>query len=319
MRNTLRTAILVLGVALTSFAQSTGSYPAYAVKESLQGTVRLKGSDSIDPLVRLWTQEFQKLQPQVRFTIESHGSATAPPALLNEESDIGHMSRPMNEAELEAFRSRFGHGPAGIPVAYDALAIYVNRRNPVKSLHIEQLDAIYGTTRLTGAEKDIDTWNTFGLRKRLVRRYKIRPYSRDEQSGSRAFFMDKVLHKGGAFKKVVRVKDQLGIMESIGREIQAIGYGPESYQNPMVRMVPLIGLGSDKTYLPTIENIQTGRYALSRTLYFYLNREPGKLLPPAVQAFLEFVLSGKGQDLAKGYGSAPLPPDTAVTTLAEVH
>jgi phosphate transport system substrate-binding protein len=84
-------------------------------------------------------------------------------------------------------------------------------------------------------------------------------------------------------------------------------------------MVPLVGLNGDKPYLPTLENIQTGRYPLSRNLYFYVNREPGKPLPPAVQAFLEFVLSGKGQEISKGYGAAPLSPALTVTEQAKLQ
>ena len=318
MQKHLHTAILVIGSALAALAQGTSSFPAYVAKENLQGTLRLKGSDSIDPLVRLWIQEFQKVQPDVQFTVESHGSATAPAALLKQESEIGHMSRAMNETELGAFQTRFGHAPIGVTVAYDALAIYVNRKNPIKRLSVQQLDAIYGSTRLTGAEKSLDGWWQFPLQKHLVQRYWVRPYGRDENSGSRAFFMEKILQKGGKLKDGVRIKDQMGIMEVIGRDINAIGYGPESYRNPMVRMVPLVGLKSEQAYLPTMENIQSGKYALARTLYLYTNRETDKPLPPAVQAFFEFVLSGKGQDLAKGYGSAPLTPEIAKTELAKV-
>jgi phosphate transport system substrate-binding protein len=120
-------------------------------------------------------------------------------------------------------------------------------------------------------------------------------------------------------KESIRIKDQMGIMDVVSRDINAIGYGPESYRNPLVRMVPLVGLKSEQAYLPTLENIQTGRYALARALYFYVNPTPGQPLAPAVSAFLEFVLSTKGQELAKGYGSAPLTPEIAATELARLR
>ena len=319
MRNRLFTVILTLGSALAAVAQGASPFPTYVVKSGLQGTVRLKGSDSIDPLVRLWIQEFQKVQTEVQFSITSHGSATAPPALLKDEADLGHMSRTMDDKELEAFRTQFGYAPTGVTVAFDALAIYVNRKNPIKTLSIPELDAIYGSTRLAGAERSIEGWWQFRLPKSVVQRYWVRPYSRDENSGSRAFFNEKVLQKGGKLKETARIKDQMGVMDVISHDINAIGYGPESYKNPLVRMVPLIGLKAETAYLPTLENIQSGRYALSRTLYLYLNQAPGKPLQPAVKAFLEFVLSGVGQDLAKGYGSAPLTPELATTELAKIQ
>lgn len=116
MKSTLRALVLVIGSALTAFAQGAGSIPAYEAKEHLQGMVRIKGSDSIDPLMRLWVQEFEMVQPEVHFTLDDHGSATAPPALMEGESEIGPMSRAMNEAEQTAFKAKFGYEPTALTV-----------------------------------------------------------------------------------------------------------------------------------------------------------------------------------------------------------
>lgn len=307
----LRSALLAFGASLAILAQpAAGDGPQ---------TIRMKGSDSIDPMVRLWIQEFQRDRPDIRFTVESKGSGTAPTALLQGEADIGHMSRSMNEKEVSAFTARFGHPPTDLVVAFDALAIYVNWRNPIPQLTIRQLDAIYGSTRLTGAERPIEGWWDLDVRPAKVWRYWVRPYSRDENSGSRAFFMDHVLQKGGVFKEKVRIKDQMGILEAVGRDLNAIGYGPESYRNPSVRMVPLAGLSSKQPCLPTLENIQSGRYPLSRSLHFYVDRRPGEELPPATRAFLEFVLSQRGQSIARGYGAAPLSPSMAEAEQAKLQ
>ena len=316
MRNWMLAAAMIVAAGGADPAQGADLVRAYQAREGLQGTVRLKGSDSMDPLLRLWIQEFRKLQPAVQFSVESHGSATAPPALVKQEADIGPMSRAMNEAEAEAFRSRFGCEPTGLAVAHDALAIYVNRRNPLKSISLAQLDAIYGTTRLAGAEKPIDGWWQVPLPPSAVQRYWVRPYSRDENSGSRAFFKEKVLLKAGAFKETVRIKDQMGILDVVSRDLNAIGYGPESYTNPLVRMVPLRGPDGGPACLPTRKNIQSGRYALSRTLYLYVNRAA---LEPAAQAFLEFALSRQGQTLVEAYGSAPLADEAAEAGLAQIR
>lgn len=319
MRNWVLTTVLVLSAAWSGPVRGEALLHPYQAKNGLQGTVRIKGSDSMDPLLRLWIQEFQQQQPAVQFTVASHGSATAPPALLQQDSDIGPMSRAMNDAELGAFRERFGAEPIGLPVAYDALAIYVNQRNPLKDISIAQLDAIYSTTRLAGSERSLDGWWQMPLPKSKVQHYWIRPYSRDENSGSRSFFQEKVLQKKGQFKEGVRVKDQMGILDAVSHNLNAIGYGPESYSNPQVRMVPLVGLNEARPCLPTLENIRSGRYALARTLYLYVNRLPGTSLEPAVQAFLEFALSRQGQALVKDYGSAPLATETAEAAYARIQ
>ncbi len=267
--------------------------------------IRMKGSDSIDPLIRLWASEFQKLRPEVQFDIESKGSGTAPQALLEDQADLGHMSREMNATEQGIFLARVGAPALGVTVAYDALAIFVHRDNPVKRLSIEQLDAIYSSTRKAGWEEPLTTWGDLRLRRPLGS-LEIHPLCRDERSGSQAFFLEKVLQKEGSLRGSVQVKDQVGILETIGHDPQAIGYGPESYANPLVRMVPLVGLLSGKAFLPTQETIQDGRYALSRRLFIYAKRQPGKALPEHVSAFLGFILSSAGQELARRHGSVPL-------------
>ena len=73
------------------------------------------------------------------------------------------MSRKMKDKEIEAFESRFGYKPVGVRVAIDALAIYVHKDNPIKSLTIPQIDAIFSSTRRCGYPEDIRTWGDLGL------------------------------------------------------------------------------------------------------------------------------------------------------------
>ncbi len=279
-----------------------------------EGAFAMKGSDSIDPLVRLWVSEFQKRNPKVEIRVESPGSNTAPPALTSGEIQLGHMSREMNAEELAAFQARKGYPPTRLIVALDALGIYVHRTNPLKRILVDQVDAIYSKTRLSGWDKAIERWEDLGLGGAWGRR-DIHFFGRDANSGTRVFFEEKVLGKGGAVKRGYQERDQWGVVESVAKDAAGIGYGPLNYGNPEVRMVPVVAMGSGKGYLPTNENMISGRYPLTRRLNLYLDKAPGQLLAPALAGFLRFVLGPEGQKLVQEYGSVPVTRDLADSQL----
>ena len=274
---------------------------------ALEGTFAMKGSDSMDPLIRLWVDDFQKANPKVEIRLESRGSGTAPPALTLGEVQLGHMSREMTPEEQGAFQARRGHAITRLIVAMDALGIYVHRTNPLRRIALGQLDAIYSKTRLSGWDKVLTTWGDLGGGGRWRKR-EIHLYGRDEKSGTRSFFDDRILGKGGVLKAGYQTRDQWGIEEAVAKDPSGIGYGPANYANPEVRLLPVLAW-SGMYYLPSAENVVNGRYPLSRKLNLYVDKEPGKALPQALLAFLQFVLGPKGQQLVKTYGSVPIAPE----------
>lgn len=281
-------------------------------------TLRLRGSDSMDPLLRLWIEEFQRKRPEVQVDIESQGSGTAPAALLGGTADLGHMSRPMNSQEQEGFVARHGSPAVGVTVAYDALAVFVHQANPLRRLSTEQLDAIFSRTRLSGWEEPITRWGDLYLRAPL-KRMDIRPWSRDERSGTRAFFQEQVMKKEGQLRDSVQIADQLGILDAIAKDPAAIGYGPLTYATPQVRMVPLAGPRSGRACLPSPATIQSGDYPLARSLRIYVKKVPGQPLAEVPRAFLTFILSEEGQQLAERYGSVPLSPEARASERARIQ
>ena len=108
-------------------------------------------------------QGIEALYPGVKIEIEGKGSATAPPALLEGEAQFGPMSRPMTKGEVDAFEKKYGYKPAHFRVAADALAIYVNKDNPILCLTMQQVDQIFSATRQGSGSRSIDTWGEVGL------------------------------------------------------------------------------------------------------------------------------------------------------------
>ena len=106
-------------------------------------------------LMAYWGEGFRKFYPNVQFEVDSKGSATAPPALIAGTAQLGPMSRPMKQAEIDKFKEKFGYEPIALPTSIDMLAVYVHKDNPIKSLTLQQVDAIFSKTRKAGYEKDI--------------------------------------------------------------------------------------------------------------------------------------------------------------------
>ena len=177
----------------------------YVPAKGITGRLKSVGSDTMNNLLALWSEDFRKVYPGVRIEIEGKGSGTAPPALIQGTADFGPMSRDMNPDEIAQFTSAFGYPPAQLPVAIDMLAIFVHKDNPLESLTLEQLDALYSVGRKKGYRRELRTWGDLGL----VGAWANKPislYGRSPGSGTYDYFREQVLEKGD-FKPTVK---QLG-------------------------------------------------------------------------------------------------------------
>lgn len=284
--------------------------PAYAAEHAVSGELKSVGSDSMEPLMVLWGEDFKKFHPRLTTNFICKGSATAPRALLDGSAVMGQMSREMTDQELAAFQAKYGYAPTRIPVAVDALVVYVNANNPVKQLRMEEIDAIFSTTRKAGAKRDILRWGDLGLGGDWKQR-DIQLYGRDENSGTRAFFREHVMKKGDFKPSLKAFMDQFAVVEAPAVDGGGISYGPLQYANRMVKGVPVASFGSDRFVEPTLETIQNATYPLTRFLYLYVNKAPGRALDPAVREFIRFVLSREGQAAVASFGAVSIPGDLA--------
>jgi phosphate transport system substrate-binding protein len=127
-------------VAITAAVALDANLPAYQAVSGISGEIKTVGSDTLNNEMALWAKGFEGLYPGVEIEIEGKGSATAPPALLEGASQFGPMSRPMTADEVGAFERKYGYKVARFRVAVDALAVYVNKDNPIPCLTLQQLD-----------------------------------------------------------------------------------------------------------------------------------------------------------------------------------
>lgn len=282
------------------------AYPTFRPQWNLSGTLSAVGSDSMSNLMALWSEAYRDAHPGVRVQVQSAGSATAPPALIQGVADLGPMSRLMTADELERFTSRYGYAPQAVPVALDALAIYVHRDNPLQALDLRQLDAIFGRNYRCGGPGGISQWQALVEGGRLPTGALIL-YGRNSASGTHAYFRSAALCGGDFLARVNEQPGSASVVQAVGASILAMGYSSAGYQTPGVRALRLRREDESTAVAPLPKHILSGAYPLSRTLYIYLNMPPNRDLSPVVADFLRMVLSDVGQGVVRKDGYVPLP------------
>lgn len=278
---------------------------AYAKVSGVSGNLNSIGSDTLNNLMTLWAEGFRKQYPNVKIQIEGKGSSTAPPALIEGTAQIGPMSRLMKGTEIDKFESKFGYKPTSLPVAIDALAIYVNKDNPIKGMTMAQVDALFSKSRRWGYKENIQKWSQLGL-DREFGNSSISIYGRNSASGTYGFFKEHAL-KNGDYKD--EVKEQPGsasVVQGVTEDSAGIGYSGIGYTTSGVRAVPLSEKEGMSFHEATQHNAENGSYPLWRHLYLYVNKAPNKPLDPLVKEFLKFVYSREGQQVVVKDGFFPL-------------
>jgi phosphate transport system substrate-binding protein len=310
----LAVAAAFAGVTSLGLAQAAKLDPAlkeYEPVSGISGKLTSIGSDTLNNLMTYWAEDFQKIYPNVKIEVEGKGSSTAPPALIAGTAQLGPMSRRMKAEEIDAFEKKYGYKPRLVAVAIDALAVYVSKDNPIKSLTLHQVDGIFSATRKRGGQ-NIATWGQLGLTGEWANK-PISLYGRNSASGTYGFFKEVAL-KNGDFKG--SVKEQPGsasVVQGVEKELGGIGYSGIGYRTSGVRAVPI----SDRAgpIEGTQENAETFKYPISRYLYVYINANPSTGPEPIVKEFIRFVLSRNGQDDTIKDGYYPLPAKKAAEFL----
>lgn len=282
--------------------------PEYQKTTGVAGNLSSVGSDSLANLMTLWAEAYKKAYPNVNIQIQAAGSSTAPPALTEGTSNLGPMSRPMKDSELQAFEAKHGYKPTAVPVAIDALAVFVHKDNPIQSLDLAQVDAIFSSTRLCGGEKELKTWGDLGLTGEWATK-PIQLFGRNSVSGTYGYFKEAALCKGDFKPNVNEQPGSASVVQSVSSTVNAIGYSGIGYKTASVRAVPLSKKGGE-AFEASEENALAGKFPLSRYFYVYVNKAPNKPLAPLEAEFVKLVLSKQGQEVVVKDGYIPLSKKT---------
>lgn len=290
----------------------------YTPQAQLKGYLRSIGSDSMNTTMELWEASFGTYQPKLRFRHEGKGPSTAMPAMLEQRSDFGPMSRALKPNEIESFQTRFGYAPTQLPVAIDTLAVYIHPDNPIlqSGITLEQLRRIFAQADSLNNTTPITRWGQLGLTADWTNA-PIRIHGRNPASGTHSFFQKKALNKIPFTDKLEEYAGSEGVVEAVSNDPYAIGYSGIAYITPEVRALPL---KKGTTLVDANQaNAASGAYPLPRQLYLTTNIDPAKGPSPLQREFLRFTFSQQGQKIVVESGYFRLATNDALKTFKQLR
>jgi phosphate transport system substrate-binding protein len=253
-----------------------------------------KGSDTLVNVAQAWAEEYKKVKPSVAIAVTGGGSGTGISALINGTVDIANASRAMKDKEIEAAKAK-GFTPKQHVVGYDSLAVFLNKNNPKKEITLEELKAIYAE----GGKAD--KWSQLGIKIPGCPSDEIVRVSRQNNSGTYAYFKETVVGEAGEYKLGSRdMNGSKDVVDLVEKTPCAIGYSGLAYATDRVSM-PCIKKG-DQCIAPSEDAALDGSYPIARPLFMYTPGEPKGV----VKEYLDWILSDQGQCIIKEKGYSPV-------------
>ena len=275
-----------------------------ALNKDNSGKVSIAGSDTLAKMVDGWAKAFALNYANVQFQLQASGSSSAPIALSEGTAILGTMSRQMSQSEKARFITQYGYEPLEIPIAIDALAVFVHQDNPLQGITLAQIDSIFSMTRYCGGGSDIDHWHQLTRDDRYYKR-KIKLYGRNVVSGTYGFVKDRVLCAGDFKANLNQMLGSSAVIQAIDNDPFGIGYSAISFKSSRTRAL-MVKNSAGNFVEASVLNAVSGRYPLARFMYLYVNNPPSEPLDAVHKAFVSYILSEQGQTIVRTHGYVPL-------------
>ncbi len=277
---------------------------------SLNGAIAIDGSSTVFPITEAVAEEFQKMNPDVKVTVNFSGTGGGFEKFLVKETDINDASRPIKDKEI-AKAKESGIEYVELKVAYDGLSVVINKDNDfVDYLTTEELKKIWEPNSSVKTWKDVrDTWPA----------EPIKLYGPGSDSGTFEYFTEEITGEAGAIRvDYTASEDDNVLVNGIAGDKGALGFFGYAYyaeNKDKVKVVP-VDAGSGPVE-PNAETVEKGTYSpLSRPLFMYVSK--ASLERPEVKEFLKYYLS-EGKELIPEVGYVKLPQAEYDNGLAELE
>ncbi|WP_436715555.1 PstS family phosphate ABC transporter substrate-binding protein [Roseiconus lacunae] len=307
MKLTLPVAIAVLcavGCGKSSTPSDDDATPTSdetVTVSNMAGSIKINGSSTVLPISNAVAEQFSKQYPEVSVSVDGAGTGNGFKDFEVKKTDISDASRPIKPGEKEKCEAN-GVEFVEVPVAYDGLTIVINPQNDwVDTLTVEQLQKIFVGEDAAKTWKDVDpSWPDEN----------IDIYAPGTGSGTYDYFHEVVVGKSDAElrKDMSLSEDDNILVKGVADNKNAIGFfGVAYYEESKDRLkaAKIVNPKDGEAYLPTGENIASGKYApFSRPLFIYVST--ASLKRAEVQTFVEYYLSNVSE-LCERVGYVRLP------------
>jgi phosphate transport system substrate-binding protein len=258
--------------------------------------IQNKGSDTLVNVAQAWAEAYPEVNPEVAVAVSGGGSGTGIAAMINGTVDIANASRKMKAKEIKSAEAN-GQHPVEHVVGFDALAVFINKNNPITTLSIEQLRNIYGR------DPKFTKWSDLGVKVPGCDSDEIVVASRQNNSGTYAYFKETVLGKKGKYRTgTLDMHGSKEVVDLVENTACAIGYSGLAYATEHVKKVCIATETGGPCIEPTVATASDHSYPISRPLFMYTNGEP----KGAIKKYLDWILSDAGQCILLKKGYAPV-------------
>jgi phosphate transport system substrate-binding protein len=257
--------------------------------------IQNKGSDTLVNVAQAWAEAYQTVNPAVVVAVSGGGSGTGIAALINGTVDLANASRTIKDKEIELAKKN-GQDPVMHVVGFDALAVYLHADNPLSEISIDQLAEIYGDGGTYAS------WTDLGVEVPGCKDQEIVVVSRQNNSGTYAYFRQTVLGKGDFRLGTRDMHGSKDVVDLVENTPCAIGYSGLAYATEHVKLGCVVTGSGGSCTNPSIATALDGSYPIARPLFMYTNGEP----TGHVGEYLNWIMSDEGQCiiLEKGYAPA---------------
>ncbi|MGB5441341.1 MAG: PstS family phosphate ABC transporter substrate-binding protein [Gammaproteobacteria bacterium] len=281
---------LVLSTALLASALLTG-----CSDEAQRTLIQNKGSDTLVNVAQAWAEAYPKVKPGVAVAVSGGGSGTGIAAMINGTVDIANASRSMKDKEMK-LAEKNGQTPVEHVVGYDALAVFIHKDNPVKSMSLAQLKDIYGR------DPKVRKWSDMGITVPGCQD-EIVVVSRQNNSGTYVYFKETVLGKDGKYRQgTLDMHGSKDVVDLVEKTPCAIGYSGLAYATDHLGTVCVAKDAAQACVSPTVATASDRSYPIARPLFMYTNGQP----QGEIKAYMDWINSDTGQCILKNKGYAPI-------------
>ena len=292
-RSTMTPRIAIVLFCLLSAVLICGCGDSHDAKSS----IRNEGSDTMVNIAQAWAEEYNQKHKDVQVQVLGGGSGVGIASLIDGNCDMANTSRKIKPDEAKKVEHKHGAAPQEIVVGYDALAIYVNKDNPLDTISLDELAELFGE------DGTLTKWSELGLSAESQGTDQIIRVNRQSSSGTYFYFREAVLGKGKDMKLAsVGANGSKDAVSLISRTPATMGYSGMGYATDDVKMLKVSRRRGEPGVAPTLENARSGAYPITRPLQIYVIGEPAG----ALKEYLDWILSPEGQEIVFQLGYVPL-------------
>lgn len=269
--------------------------------EAVSGKIKIDGSSTVYPISQIMTEEFQKSNPDVQFTLDVSGTGGGFKKFCADQTDISGASRPINAEEMQQCQQNKVEY-IELPIAFDGLAIVVNSQNDfVNCLKLAELKKIWQPS----AQGQVKNWHQVNSK---FPNQPLNLYAPDTESGTYDYFTLAVVGESGKSRSdYAPSKIDTAIVDEVATDPNGLGYFSYAYYQANRDKLKLVAVNTGAACVePNPQTIADSRYQpLSRPVFIYVKKTA--IQRPEVKAFTHFYLSPENANLIVQVGDVPLP------------